>query len=82
MTICVLFSSRRVFRASGQLATYAFLLYRAGCTPRRIALFIEAIGEVYVRLLSHQGIASSGALRMDGPGQLEAAYAGLARNQD
>ncbi|MGW3761532.1 MrcB family domain-containing protein [Streptomyces sp. NPDC005131] len=65
--------------AIGQLATYAYLLYPADAQPRRMALFTEAIGDLYVRLLSHQGIASVWPTEEGWTGSLEAVNAGLAQ---
>ncbi|MFF1453070.1 MrcB family domain-containing protein [Streptomyces sp. NPDC058274] len=73
--------SHAVREAIGQLATYAFLLYPAETQPRRMALFTEAIGEVYVRLLSHQGIASVWPTEDGWAGSPEAVNAGLAQKE-
>lgn len=71
--------SHAVREAIGQLATYAFLLYPLDAQPRRMALFTEAIGDVYVRLLSHQGIASVWPTEEGWAGSPEAVNAGLAQ---
>ncbi|CAL9306371.1 hypothetical protein SUDANB148_04068 [Streptomyces sp. SudanB148_2056] len=73
--------SHAVREAIGQLATYAFLLYPAESQPRRMALFTEAIGDVYVRLLSHQGIASVWPTEDGWVGSPEAVNAGLAQKE-
>ncbi|MEU6031417.1 DUF3578 domain-containing protein [Streptomyces tauricus] len=73
--------SHAVREAIGQLATYAFLLYPADSQPRRMALFTEAIGDVYVRLLSHQGIASVWPTEDGWAGSPEAVNAGLAQKE-
>ncbi|WP_262418296.1 hypothetical protein [Streptomyces sp. SP2-10] len=73
--------SHAVREAIGQLATYAFLLYRADNQPRRMALFTESIGDVYVRLLSHQGIASVWPTEEGWVGSPEAVDAGLAQEE-
>jgi hypothetical protein len=70
--------SHAVREAIGQLATYAFLLYGADQQPNRMALFSEAIGDVYVRLLAHQGIASVWPTEDGWAGSAEAVTAGLA----
>ncbi|MET8956741.1 DUF3578 domain-containing protein [Streptomyces sp. NPDC004533] len=74
--------SHSVREAIGQLATYAFLLYQADKQPRRMALFSEAIGDVYVRLLAHQGIASVWPTEDGWVGSREAVSAGLAEKED
>ncbi|MFJ8724116.1 MrcB family domain-containing protein [Streptomyces sp. NPDC093269] len=74
--------SHAVREAIGQLATYSFLLYPAEAQPRRMALFTEAIGDVYVRLLSHQGIASVWPTEDGWAGSPEAVEAGLAQQGD
>ncbi|KUM68666.1 hypothetical protein AQI84_37130 [Streptomyces griseorubiginosus] len=71
--------SHAVREAIGQLATYAFLLYSADAQPRRMALFTEPIGDVYVRLLDHQGIASVWPTEDGWAGSSEAVDAGLAQ---
>ncbi|MFI9119022.1 MrcB family domain-containing protein [Streptomyces bikiniensis] len=73
--------SHAVREAIGQLATYAFLLYSEDSQPRRMALFTEAIGDVYVRLLSHQGIASVWPTEDGWAGSPEAVNAGLAQKE-
>jgi hypothetical protein len=73
--------SHAVREAIGRLATYAFLLYRADEQPRRMALFSEAIGDVYVRLLSHQGIASVWPTEDGWAGSPEAVAVGLAERE-
>lgn len=73
--------SHAVREAIGQLATYAFLLYPAHVQPRRMALFTEPIGDVYVRLLSHQGIASVWPTEDGWVGSREAVTAGLAQKE-
>ncbi|MEV5435835.1 DUF3578 domain-containing protein [Streptomyces sp. NPDC052682] len=73
--------SHAVREAIGQLATYAFLLYPADAQPHRMALFTEAIGDVYVRLLSHQGIASVWPTEDGWAGSPEAVSAGLAQKE-
>ncbi|MET7714681.1 DUF3578 domain-containing protein [Streptomyces sp. NPDC005407] len=70
--------SHAVREAIGQLATYAFLLYPADAQPLRMALFNEAIGDVYVRLLNHQGIASVWPTEDGWAGSSRAVSAGLA----
>ncbi|MGY4968484.1 MrcB family domain-containing protein [Streptomyces nigrescens] len=67
-----------VREAIGQLATYSFLLYPTATQPLRMALFTEAIGDVYVRLLRHQGIASVWPTEKGWAGSPEAVAAGLA----
>lgn len=47
-----------VREALGQLATYSFCIYPLDAQPRKLALFSEAIGEVYERLLEHHDIAA------------------------
>ncbi|MDQ0385990.1 hypothetical protein J2S54_002810 [Streptomyces sp. DSM 42143] len=47
-----------VREALGQLATYAFCLYPEDAQPHKMALFSEPVGDVYVRLLEHHGIAA------------------------
>ncbi|MER5197752.1 MrcB family domain-containing protein [Streptomyces sp. NPDC002755] len=74
-------ASHAVREAIGQLATYAFLLYSADAQPSRMALFTEAIGDVYVRLLSHQGIASVWPTETGWAGSPEAVNAGLAQRE-
>ncbi|MFC9635316.1 MrcB family domain-containing protein [Streptomyces mirabilis] len=73
--------SHAVREAIGQLATYAFLLYELDNQPRPMALFSEAIGELYVRLLSHQGIASVWPTEDGWAGSREAVEAGLAEKE-
>lgn len=51
-------ASYAVREAIGQLATYSYLLYPSEEQPRRMALFSEYIGDVYVRLLEHYGISA------------------------
>lgn len=70
--------SHAVREAIGQLATYAFLLYDLDKQPLRMALFSEAIGDVYVRLLAHQGIASVWPTEHGWAGSSDAVAAGLA----
>jgi hypothetical protein len=70
--------SHAVREAIGQLATYAFLLYKIDEQPLRMALFTEAIGDVYVRLLGHQGIASVWPTEDGWAGSSDAVAAGLA----
>ncbi|WP_449349593.1 MrcB family domain-containing protein [Streptomyces shaanxiensis] len=74
--------SHAVREAIGQLATYAFLLYPAEGQPHRMALFTEPIGHVYVRLLSHQGIASVWPTENGWAGSPDAVSAGLAQKED
>ncbi|MBK3556432.1 DUF3578 domain-containing protein [Streptomyces sp. MBT56] len=74
-------ASHAVREAIGQLATYAFLLYRAEQQPGRMALFSEAIGDVYVRLLAHQGIASVWPTEGGWSGSEEAVNVGLAESR-
>lgn len=71
--------SHAVREAIGQLATYSFLLYQEGSRPRRMALFTEAIGDVYVRLLAHEGIASVWPTEDGWAGSPDAVDAGLAQ---
>lgn len=73
--------SHAVREAIGQLATYAFLLYPAGTQPRPMALFSEAIGDLYVRLLTHQGIASAWPSGDGWAGSHDAVEAGLAERE-
>ncbi|MFE2888521.1 MrcB family domain-containing protein [Streptomyces sp. NPDC059272] len=73
--------SHAVREAIGQLATYAFLLYPKDSQPRRMALFTEAIGEVYVRLLSYKGIASVWPTEDGWAGSPEAVNGGLAQKE-
>ncbi|AXI88193.1 hypothetical protein SAM9427_22075 [Streptomyces sp. ETH9427] len=73
--------SHAVREAIGQLATYAFLLYPEDSQPRRMALFTEAIGDVYVRLLGRQGIASVWPTEDGWAGSPEAVNAGLAQKE-
>jgi hypothetical protein len=71
-------ATHAVREAIGQLATYAFLLYAAGNHPRSMALFNEPIGDLYVNLLTHQGIASVWPTEDGWAGSREAVEAGLA----
>jgi MrcB-like, N-terminal domain len=73
--------SHAVREAIGQLVTYAFLLYPEDSQPRRMALFTEAIGDVYVRLLSHQGIAAVWPTEDGWAGSTDAVKAGLAQKE-
>ncbi|WP_405520063.1 MrcB family domain-containing protein [Streptomyces canus] len=73
--------SHAVREAIGQLATYSFLLYPADSQPHRMALFTEAVGDVYVRLLSYQGIASVWPTEDGWAGSPEAVSAGLAQKE-
>ncbi|SDJ77651.1 MrcB family domain-containing protein [Streptomyces indicus] len=74
-------ATHAVREAIGQLATYSFLLYPAGSPPLRMALFTESIGDVYMRLLSHYGIASVWPTEEGWEGSPEAVAAGLADRQ-
>jgi hypothetical protein len=74
--------SHAVREAIGQLATYAFLLYPADSQPLRMALFTEDIGDVYVRLLSHQGIVSVWPTEHGWTGSPEAVKFGLAQKAE
>lgn len=67
-----------VREALGQLATYAFCLYPEDAQPHKMALFSEAVGDVYVRLLEHHGIAAVWRTDEGWAGSPSALAAGLA----
>ncbi len=70
-------ATHAVREALGQLATYSFLLYPPEEQPRQLALFTEGIGDVYVRLLEHHGIASVWRSAAGWSGSPSAVVAGL-----
>lgn len=74
--------SHAVREAIGQLATYAYLLYPADKQPRSMALFNEPIGNLYVSLLTHHGIASVWPTEDGWVGSREAVDAGLAEKEN
>ncbi|WP_159789142.1 MrcB family domain-containing protein [Streptomyces sp. NHF165] len=74
-------ATHAVREAIGQLATYAFLLYEPDKQPHRMALFTESIGDVYMRLLSHNSIASVWPSEGGWVGSPEAVNAGLAEKE-
>ncbi|MFF8522666.1 MrcB family domain-containing protein [Streptomyces werraensis] len=67
-----------VREALGQLATYAFCLYPEDAQPHKMALFSEPVGDVYVRLLEHHGIAAVWRTADGWAGSPSALAAGLA----
>jgi hypothetical protein len=67
-----------VREALGQLATYAFCLYPEDAQPHKMALFSESVGDVYVRLLEHHGIAAVWRTADGWAGSPSALAAGLA----
>ncbi|MFD8750406.1 MrcB family domain-containing protein [Kitasatospora sp. NPDC059577] len=71
-----------VREALGQLATYSFLLYPHTEQPTQLALFTEGIGNVYVRLLEHHGIASVWRSAAGWSGSPTAVAAGLATHPE
>ncbi|MEU3570139.1 DUF3578 domain-containing protein [Kitasatospora sp. NPDC036755] len=71
-------ATHAVREALGQLATYSFLLYPPKEQPKQLALFTEGIGDVYVRLLEHHGIASVWRSATGWSGSPSAVAAGLA----
>ncbi|MFD4660291.1 MrcB family domain-containing protein [Kitasatospora sp. NPDC058444] len=71
-------ATHAVREALGQLATYSFLLYPPKEQPAQVALFTEGIGDVYVRLLEHHGIASVWRSATGWSGSPSAVAAGLA----
>ncbi|WP_188295903.1 MrcB family domain-containing protein [Streptomyces sp. CBMA156] len=71
-------ATHAVREALGQLATYSFLLYSPDKQPMQMALFTEEIGDAYVRLLEHHGIASVWRSATGWSGSSSAVTAGLA----
>ncbi|MFJ9456579.1 MrcB family domain-containing protein [Kitasatospora sp. NPDC101447] len=71
-------ATNAVREALGQLATYSFLLYPTTEQPMQLALFTEDIGDVYMRLLEHHGIASVWRTPAGWSGSPSAVAAGLA----